>query len=107
MRRIDEVLTEIDNLIDQAALEDFIARGWVRPLRDQTDYAFEDVDISRIQLVCELRIDMRLELDAIDIILSLMDQLYESRARFDRLIEALGNQPENVRNSIIKSLRDA
>jgi cyanophycinase-like exopeptidase len=57
--------------------------------------------------VCELRIDMRLELDAIDIILSLMDQLYDSRARFDRLIEALGNQPENVRNSIIKSLRDA
>jgi len=107
MRRIDEALTEVDHLIDQAILEDFIARGWVRPLRDQTDYVFEDVDISRIRLVCELHIEMKLEFDAVDIILSLMDQLYESRSRFDSIMEALENQPEDVRLSVIKSLQTA
>lgn len=105
MRRIDEALIEINHLIDQAVLEDFIARGWVRPLRDQTDYVFEDVDISRIRLVCELHIDMRFELDAVDIILSLMDQLYESRARFDNVMETLKNQPEEVRLAIIENLQ--
>lgn len=107
MRRIGEVLIEINHLIDQPVLEDFIARGWVRPLRDQTDYVFEDVDISRLRLVCELHIDMKFELDAVDIILSLMDQLYESRARFDNIMNVFENQPNDVRLAIIENLKKA
>lgn len=107
MIRIDEALTEIEHLIDKAVLEDFIARGWVRPLRDQKDYVFEDVDISRIRLVCELHIDMKFEFDAVDIILSLMDKLYESKTRFDSVMTAIESQPEDVRLAIAKSLRIA
>jgi len=107
MKRIDEVLIETNHLIDQAILEDFIARGWVRPLRDQTDYVFDDVDISRIRLVCELHIDMKFELDAVDIILSLMDQLYESRARFDSVMSALESQPDDIRQVILESIKKA
>jgi chaperone modulatory protein CbpM len=106
MRRIDEVLTEIDHFIDRSVLEDFIARGWVCPLRDQTDYFFEDVDISRIQLVCELHIDMKIEFDAVDIILSLIDQLYESRSRIDRIVKALEGQPEDVRDAIFICIKE-
>ena len=106
MRRIDEVLTEIDHFIDRTVLEDFIARGWVCPLRDQTDYVFEDVDISRIRLACELHIDLKFDFEAVDIILSLVDQLYESRSRFDSLVKALENQPEGVRNAVLKSFKE-
>jgi len=106
MRRIDEVLREIDHFLDRTILEDFIARGWVCPLRDQTDYIFEDVDISRIRLVCELHFDMKFEFDSIDMILSLIDQLYESRSRFDRIIKALEEQSEDVRNSVLESFKD-
>ncbi len=106
MRRINEVLTEIDHLIDRAVLEDFIARGWVCPLRDQTDYVFEDIDISRIRLVCELHIDMKFEFDTVDLILSLVDQLYESRSRFDRIIKALEGQPKNIRDAVLESFKE-
>lgn len=105
MRRIDEALREIDHFIDRAALEDFIARGWVCPLRDQTDYYFEDVDISRIRLVCELHIDMKFDFDAVDIILSLIDQLYESRSRLNIIEKAIQEQPKYVRESIFQFLR--
>ena len=106
MRRIDEVLTEIDHLIDRAVLEDFIARGWVCPLRDQTDYVFEDIDISRIRLVCELHIDMKFAFDTVDLILSLVDQLYESRSRFDRITKALEGQPKDVRDAVLESFKE-
>ncbi len=106
MKRIDEVLTEIDHFIDRAVLEDFIARGWVRPIRDQTDYIFEDVDISRIRLVCELHIDMKFEFETVDLILSLMDQLYESRSRFERIIKALEEQPEDVRRAVLECFKE-
>jgi chaperone modulatory protein CbpM len=106
MMRIDEVLTVIDHFIDRTVLEDFIARGWVRPLRDQTDYVFEGVDISRIRLVCELHIDMKFEFDAVDIILSLIDQLYESRSRLDRISKALEKQPEDVRNAVLEAFKE-
>ena len=93
MMRIDDVLKEIDILKDQHALEDFIARGWLRPIRDEADYVFDDTDMARIRLVCELHIEMKFEYDAVDIILSLMDQLYEARACNKRLVEALKNKP--------------
>ena len=105
MRRIDEVVGEIDHFIDRTILEDFIARGWVCPLRDQADYVFEEKDISRIRLVCELHIDMKFESDTVDLILSLIDQLYESRSRFDRITKALEEQPEDVRDTVLQSLK--
>jgi chaperone modulatory protein CbpM len=106
MRRIDEVVGEIDHFIDRTILEDFIARGWVCPMRDQTDYVFEEVDISRVRLVCELHIDMKIESDTVDLILSLIDQLYESRSRFDKIIKALEEQPEDVRDTVLQRLKN-
>jgi chaperone modulatory protein CbpM len=107
MRRVDDVLTQMDSLIDQHILEDFIARGWVRPMRDETDYVFDEVDIARIRLVCELHIEMKFEFDAVDIILSLMDQLYEAKACHSRLAQALEKQPKDVRKAVIESLQKA
>jgi chaperone modulatory protein CbpM len=104
MRRIQDVLKEINRSIDQSILEDFIARGWVRPVRDVEDYIFDEVDISRIYLICELRIDMKFEVDAVDVIISLMDQLYENKSRFNKIINVIENQPNDVRDKIIKTV---
>lgn len=87
--RINDILNEIENIIDQHVLEDYIARGWVRPVCDETDYIFDDMDIARIRLVCELHLDMSFDIDAIDIILSLMDQLHESNCKINQLIEII------------------
>ena len=89
MKRINDVLNETGYIIDQHILEDFIARGWVCPVRDEEDYIFEDIDITRIHLAYELCVKMEFEVDAVDIILSLMDQLYESRMQVCQLTKAL------------------
>ena len=107
MRRIDEVLIDMDRFIDRTEVEDFIARGWVRPVCDETDYIFDEIDVARIRLVCELHIEMKFECDAVDVILSLMDQLYDARAHRDQLEQAFQNQPDKVRNAIIESLKKA
>lgn len=105
MKRISDVLTEMENAIDEYALEDFIARGWVCPVRDETDYIFDDMDVARIRLVCELHIEMSFEQDAVDVIMSLMDQLYETKARHENLVKAFENQPDEVRHSILETLK--
>ena len=97
MKRIDDVLSKIERLTNKQTLEDYIARGWVRPVRDETDYIFDEMDIARIQLVCELHIEMKFEIDAVDLILSLIDQLYESRAQFEQLAKTLQNKPSEFR----------
>ena len=107
MKRIDDILTDMDRFIDRTELENFIARGWVRPLRDETDYIFDKIDVARIRLVCELHIEMKFEVDAVDVILSLMDQLYEARARNDKLAKAFDTQPDKVRKAIMESLKKA
>lgn len=104
MIRIKDVVANEGPFIDQHVLEDFIARGWVRPVRDETDYVFDDMDVARIRLVCELHIEMKFEFDAVDIILSLMDQLYESRTRVDKILNALKNQPADVQNAVLECL---
>lgn len=104
MRRIKDVLKEIDRSIDQPEIEDFIARGWVRPVRDVEDYLFDEIDISRIYLICELRIDMKFEVDAVDVIISLMDQLYENKARLKKITDAIASQPSDIQTRIIEKI---
>jgi chaperone modulatory protein CbpM len=100
--RIQDVLAAENLIQEQHELEDFIARGWVKPVRDEKDYIFDDMDIARIKLVCELHIEMKLELDAVDIILSLMDQLYESRTYVDKIVNAIKQQPKEAQNQILE-----
>ena len=106
MRRIEDILADAELFVDQHALEDFIARGWVKPVRDETDYIFDDMDVARIRLVCELHIEMKFEFDAVDIILSLMDQLYESRARVDKMVTALKDQPADIQSAVMACLTE-
>lgn len=106
MKRMNDVLDSFGQFIDQHELEDFIARGWICPLRDETDYIFEDIDIARTHLICELHIEMKIEADTMNIILSLMDQLHESKSYLEQIMKAIEIQPEDIRNAIIQNVRD-
>lgn len=105
MMRLEELLNEFQAFMDREDLEDFIARGWVKPNRDEKDFVFEDIDVARIRLVYELRTDMDLHSDGMDIVLSLMDQLYETRARLNLVSKALNEQPDDIRNEVLKTMK--
>jgi chaperone modulatory protein CbpM len=65
--------------IPQHFVEQFLLEEWVMP-SNQAEMLFDDEDIARINLICELRNDLGVNDEAIPIILSLLDQLHHLRA---------------------------
>lgn len=103
MKRIEDIIAEFEAL-EWDMLEDFIARGWLRPARDDEDYVFEDIDLARLNLVYELHITMEMPSESTDIILQLVDRLYTTRAQLRELLTALKDQPETTRRAILDQL---
>jgi chaperone modulatory protein CbpM len=65
--------------IPQHVVEQFLLEEWVLPF-NQAEMLFDDEDIARINLICELRNDLGVNDEAIPVILSLLDQLHHLRA---------------------------
>lgn len=86
----------------------WIRRGWIAPAhRDDAadrEPVFDDLDVARIRLVCQLKDDLNLNDEAIPVVLSLIDQLHGVRRELRRLASAVDTQPERVREEIRRAL---
>ena len=69
----------------------------VRPDGPPGGYVFREIDVARVRLIVELRDALRLDEEALPVVLSLMDQLYEERRRLRRVRDALVAAPEEMR----------
>ena len=85
-------------------LTGWVARGWVHPVPDDPEPVFRDIDIARIRLIHDLRTLMRIEDETIPVILSLLDQVYDERARLSAVLRAVGSQPAPVRAAILAAI---
>lgn len=79
--------------------------GWVRPAMGAAGPIFDEIDVARLRLLCDLRKDMALPADTLPVVLTLIDRLHETRRELRLLIEALADQPENVRGAVVSRLR--
>jgi chaperone modulatory protein CbpM len=95
MIALDMVLEQVGGL-DRDQLETFITQGWVRPDNGQ----FDEIDVARVRLIVELRSEMAVEDETIPLVLSLLDDLYETRRRLRALLTAVASQPDHVRAAI-------
>lgn len=86
-------------------LRSWVRQGWVRPARDDDGPLFDELDLARIQLICDLRKEMSLSADAVPMILSLLDQLYGLRHELRTLAEAIDRQPEETRTAVLTAYR--
>jgi chaperone modulatory protein CbpM len=83
----------------------WIGNAWVRPDGGPENYVFRDIDVERVRLILELRDEMQVNEDALPVVLSLLDQLYETRRRMRRLREALDQTvTEDVRQTLMRRL---
>jgi chaperone modulatory protein CbpM len=82
------------------ALRRWVELGWVRPQREGEGLRFDEADVVRVRLICELHYELRIEEDSMSVVLSLMDQLYTVRRSLRRLLSAVEAQPEEVRAHI-------
>lgn len=83
----------------------WVREGWVRPKHGERGPLFDELDIARIRLLCDLRKDMALPAEALPVVLALLDRLHEARRDLRSLADALGEQPEEVRRAVIAAAR--
>ena len=95
--------TELIDMIEHMeaeALRRWVDLGWVLPQGDGDSLRFDASDVARVRLICELHYELRIEEDSMSVVLSLMDQLYETRRSLRTLLSAVEAQPEDVRARI-------
>jgi len=78
----------------------WVQEGWIKPAAGDNGPAFDDLDVARIRLVCDLRKDMSLPTDTVPVVLSLLDQIHGLRRELRGLAQAVEAQPPEVRQAI-------
>ncbi|MBU2963202.1 chaperone modulator CbpM [Citreicella sp. C3M06] len=100
-----EAIASVDRLTS-VQLRSFVEAEVVTPTQTDTGPVFRQVDLARIELLCELSEDFDLHLDALGIVISLIDQLHGVRGSLRAVLEAVEREPENVRQRIQKAIRE-
>lgn len=97
------VVTEIRRLT-RRELRLWMREGWVRPAMSETGPLFDDLDVARLRLLCDLRKDMALPSNAVPVVLTLIDRLHQTRRDLYTLLEAIEDQPGSVRHAVVARL---
>lgn len=93
------------NGLKRAELRRWVAAGWVAPQRRGGEARYREIDVARLQMIVQLRRDMRIAEEGMELVLSLVDQVYGLRNELRRLAQAIEAQPEPVRRSITEHCR--
>jgi chaperone modulatory protein CbpM len=100
----EELLLRVEG-IERVELEAWIEDRWVLPLRrDDAGWLFDDVDVARVELICELRRGFAFDDEALALVLGLVDQIYGLRRQMRCLCTALAAQPPEVQAAIERAL---
>ena len=99
-----EVVARFKELNAQV-LEHWIALGWLKPRREDEGFLFDDADVARTHLLCDLCYDMDLRDEEMAMVLSLMDQLNSTRTLLRAMTVAVHSQPDEIREAILTRVR--
>src|SRR3954454_22082194 len=89
--------------LSQVELVQWVERGWVAPDAADTGLVFREIDVARVRLIHDLRRGMDIGEDAIPLVLSLLDQVYELRSRMKSVLRALESQPQDSPTALFSS----
>ena len=79
----------------------WVRQGWLRPAQGEAGPVFDELDIARIRLLCDLRKEMSLPNDAVPVVLNLIDHLHQTRRELRALTRAIEEQPREVRHAVV------
>lgn len=104
------MLNEVDVVarvarVELRELRLWVREGWVRPAHGESGPVFDDLDVARIRLLCDLQKDMSLPEDAVPVVLSLLDQIHGLRRELRGLAEAVDAQPPDTRRAILEACK--
>jgi chaperone modulatory protein CbpM len=104
MKRIEDLLEQITAL-QRSDLEAWIREEMITPQEEHGTVLFSESECARIRLVCTLHYDLEIDLDALPIVLSLVDELYETRQQLLSLTAAVAAQDKAVQSAILAALK--
>ena len=102
----EEILAAIAALTADR-LTTYIEIGIIIPVQGEAGPLFAPVDRARLQLICELEESHELADEALEMVMSLVDQLHSARADLQALGAAVDTQPVEIRESVLAAWRSA
>jgi chaperone modulatory protein CbpM len=90
--------------LSHVELVNWVERGWVLPDAAEAGFVFHEIDVARVRLIHDLRRGMGVDEDAIPLVLSLLDQVYELRSRMKSVLQALESQPPDVQAAVLSAM---
>lgn len=100
-----EVVARIEEITTRR-LRLWVRNGWIAPALGEAGPVFDQTDVARIQLVCELKRDLSLQDDAVPVVLSLIDQVHGLRCELRALAEAVERLPDDAKARVRDAYRD-
>jgi chaperone modulatory protein CbpM len=102
--RIDAVLALFSD-VQVTELTGWVERGWVQPeAGGEGGWVFQEVDVARVRLIHDLRRDLDVAEEALPLVLSLLDQVYDLRSTLQCVVRALRAQPREVQEAVLAEL---
>ena len=103
MMRVDDIVAAIAGL-QRSDLEDWIREELVTPQQDAGTLLFSEMECARIRLICTLHYELEIDAGTLPVVLSLIDQLYDTRQRLLSLAAAVAAQDKTVQTAIISAM---
>ncbi|MHA1547363.1 MAG: chaperone modulator CbpM [Alphaproteobacteria bacterium] len=103
MMRLDDLVAAISAL-QRSDLEVWIHEEFVTPRQEVGTLLFTDMECARVRLICTLHYELEIDIDTLPVIMSLIDQLYDSRQRLMSLTAAIAAQDKSVQAAIIADM---
>lgn len=90
--------------LTEVELITWVERGWVLPDTGEGGLIFGEIDVARVRLIRDLRRGMDIAEDAVPLVLSLLDQVYELRTRLKSVMRAVEVQPRDVQLAVLAAI---
>lgn len=99
----DELLRRFAGL-ERTELVRWIDNRWVVPDAAGGAWLFHEIDVARVALILDIRREFAIDDEATQLVLGLVDQVYNLRRQMRRLCEALEAQAPDIRDAIRRAL---
>ena len=103
MTRVDD-LVEAISALQRSDLEAWIREELVVPRQEAGALLFTDMECARVRLICTLHYELEIDPETLPVVLSLVDQLYDTRQRLLSLTAAVAAQNEDTQAAVIAAM---
>ena len=85
-------------------LEAWVREELVVPQQEAGTLLFTDMECARVRLICTLHYELEIDAGTLPVVLSLVDQLYDTRQRLLSLTAAITAQDKKIQAAIIAAM---